>query len=185
MKRMKPPMMVLTPIGQCRTTMFVPNTTVEIEGIEFLVSPILRKFSTIDLILGMDWFKVHDAALYCGTKSVQLFHPSGEIVNHTTRITQDVETQIFMMNALSVSPLDGIENVPVVRDFPDVFAEELPGIPLLREVEFVIHLKTGTIPIAKRPYKMPPHQLLELKKEIDEALHKGFIRPSSSSWGAP
>src|ERR1043165_640067 len=55
---MKPPMMVRTPIGQCRTTMFVPNTTVEIEGIEFLVSPILLKSSTIDLIMGMDWLKV-------------------------------------------------------------------------------------------------------------------------------
>src|SRR3954468_2661656 len=182
---MKPPMMVRTPIGQCRTTMFVPNTTVEIEGIEFLVSPILLKSSTIDLILGMDWLKVHDATLYCGTKSVQLFHPSGEIVNHTTRITQDAETQIFMMNALNVSTLDGIENVLVVRDFPDVFPEELSGIPPIREVEFIIALKTDNFPIAKRPYKMPPHRLLELKEEIDKALHKGFIRPSSSAWGAP
>src|SRR3954470_10334173 len=182
---MKPPMMVRTPIGQCRTTMFVPNTTIEIEGIEFLASPILLKSSTIDLILGMDWLKVHDAALYCGTKSIQLFHPSREIVNHTTRITKDAETQIFMMNALNVSPLDGIKNVPVVRDFPDVFPEELPGIPPTREVEFVTDLKPGTVPIAKRPYKMPPHELLELKEEIDKALQKGFIRPSSSAWGAP
>src|ERR1043165_4536388 len=113
--------------------MLVPNTTVEVEGIEFLSSPILLKSSTIDLILGMDWLKVHDASLYCGTKFVQIFHPSGEIVNHTTRITQDAETQIFMMNALNVSPLDGIENVPVIQDFPNVFPEELPGIPPIRE----------------------------------------------------
>src|SRR3954466_5039199 len=182
---MKPPMMVRTPIGQCRTTMFVPNTTVEIEGVVFHVSPIILKSSPIDLILGMDWLKGHDAALYCGTKCVQLFHPSGEIVNHTTRITRDAETHIYMMNALNASPLDGIENVPVVRGFPDVFPKELSGIPPIREVEFVIDLKPGTIPIAKRTYKMPPHHLLELKKEIDEALHKGFIHPSSSSWGAP
>src|SRR3954462_9162541 len=90
-----------------------------------------------------------------------------------------------MMNALNFSPLDGIENVPVVRDFPDVFLEELPGIPPIRKVEFVIDLKPGTVPIAKRPYKMPPHHLLELKKEIDTDLDKGFIRPSSSAWGAP
>ena len=178
-------MVVRTPIGQCRTTMLVPNTTIEIEGVEFLASPILLKSSTIDLILGMDWLKFHDAALYCGTKSVQLFHPSGEIVNHTTRVTRNAETQIFMMNALNLSPLEGIENVPVVRDFPDVFPEELPGIPPIREVEFVIDLKPGTTPIAKRPYKMPPHELLELKEEIDKALQKGFIRPSSSAWGAP
>src|SRR3954469_20000259 len=90
-----------------------------------------------------------------------------------------------MMNVLNASPLDGIENVPVVRDFPDVFLEELPGIPPIQEVEFVIELKPDTVPIAKRPYKMPPHHLLELKKEIDESLRKGFIRPSSSAWGAP
>src|SRR4051812_25035519 len=184
-EKMNPPMVVRTPIGHCHTSKIVPITIVEIEGIEFLASPIILKSSTIDLILGMDWLKVHDAALYCGTKSVQLFHPSGEIVNHTTRVTRDAEMQIYMMNALNVSPLDGIENVPVVRDFPDVFPEELPGIPPIREVEFVIDLKPGTVPIAKRPYKMPPHHLLELKKEIDTALDKGFIRPSSSAWGAP
>src|SRR4051795_13046264 len=133
----------------------------------------------------MDWLKFHDAALYCGTKSVQLFHPSSGIVNHTARVTRNAETQIFMMNALNVSPLKGIENVPVVRDFPDVFPEELPGIPPIREVEFVIDLKPVTVPIANRPYKMPPHELLELKEEIDKALQKGFIRPSSSAWGAP
>src|ERR1041384_3012587 len=98
----------------------------------------------------MDWLKVHDAALYRGTKSVLLFHPSGEIINHTTRITRDAETQIFMLNALNVSPLDGIENVLDVRDFPGVFPKELLGIPSIREVDFVIDLKPGTVPIAKR-----------------------------------
>src|SRR3954464_2347373 len=131
LEKMNPPMVVRTPIGQCQTSKLVPNSTVEVEGIVFLVSPIILKSSTIDLILGMDWLKVHDAALYCGTKSIQLFHPSGEIVNHIARITRDAETQIYMMNALNVSPLDGIKNVPVVRDFPDVFLEELPGIPPL------------------------------------------------------
>src|ERR1041384_2762027 len=165
--------------------MFVPNTAVEIEGIEFLVSPILVISSTIDLILGMDWLKVHDAALYCGTKSVQLFHPSSEIVNHTTHLSQDAEAHIYAWNTLNASPLEGIEHVSVVCEFLDVFPEELPGIPPIREVEFVIDLKPSTVPIAKRPYKMPPHELLELKKEIDVALRKGFIRPSSSAWGAP
>src|ERR1041385_7365158 len=73
--KMNTPMVIRTPIGQCRTTMMVPNTSVEIEEVVFHVSPIILKSSTIDLILGMDWLKVHDAALYCGTKSVQLFHP--------------------------------------------------------------------------------------------------------------
>src|SRR3954469_14920987 len=80
------------------------QTIVEIEGIEFLASPIILKSSTIDLILGMDWLNVNDAALYCGTKSVQLFDPSSEIVNHTPRVTRDAKNQIYMINALK-SPL--------------------------------------------------------------------------------
>ena len=73
------------------------------------------------------------------------------------------------LNALNASPLEGIENIPVVlHDFQDVFPEELPGMPPVRDVEFVIDLKPGTTPIAKRPYKMPPHELLELKEEIDK-----------------
>ena len=121
----------------------------------------------------------------CGTKSVQLFHPSGEIVNHTTHLVRNAEAQIYMMNALNVSPLEGIENVPVVHDFTDVFPEELPGIPPIRSVKFVIDLKPGTTPITKRHYKMAQHLLLELKEEFDKALKAGFICPSSSAWGAP
>src|SRR4051812_37602475 len=169
-QKMHTPLAVRTPGGQCHVDMVAPGLTVDIEGIKFFVSPHILKTSTIDLILGMDWLKFHDAALYCGTKSIQLFHPSGEIVNHTALITQNAEACIYALNILNSSPLDGIENVPVIRDFTDVFPEELPGIPPIREVEFVIDLKPGTVPIAKRPYKMPPHHLLELKKEIDESL---------------
>src|SRR4051812_5375855 len=90
LEKMNPPMVVRTPIGKCQTSKLVPNTTVEVEGIVFLVSPIILKSSTIDLILEMDWLKLHDAALYCGTKSVQLFHPSREVVNHTTHLSVDL-----------------------------------------------------------------------------------------------
>ena len=121
----------------------------------------------------------------CAAKTVQLTHPSGQIVNYSTRTIQNAEAQIYALNALNASPLDNIENIPVVRDFQDVFPEELPGVPPVRAVEFVIDLKPGTTPIAKRPYKMPPHELLELKEELDKSLRKGFIRASSSAWGSP
>ena len=78
-----------------------------------------------------------------------------------------------------------LEDVPVVRDFPDVFPEELPGVPPDRDVEFVIDLIPGTVPVARRPYKMAPLELVELKKQLDESLKKGFIRPSSSPWACP
>ena len=99
------PLLVRTPGNQCHVDMIAPNITVEIEDFEFIVSPHILKTSTIDLILGMDWLKFHDAALYCGTKSVQLFHPSGEIVNHTALITQNAEARIYALNVLNASPL--------------------------------------------------------------------------------
>ena len=143
----------------------MPNSTVEVEGIIFLVSPIILKSSTIDLILGMDWLKLHDATHYCGTKSVQLFHPSGEIVNHTTHLSQDAECQIYALNTLNASPLEGIEHVSVVLEFLDVFLEELPGIPPIREVEFVIDLKPGTTPIAKHPTRCHHMNSLNLRRK--------------------
>ena len=72
-----------------------------------------------------------------------------------------------------------------MREYPDVFPEELPGMPPDRDVEFLIDLLPGTGPIAKRPYKMDVEELKELKKQLKEQLDKGFIQPSSSSWGAP
>jgi hypothetical protein len=73
----------------------------------------------------------------------------------------------------------------VVREFPDVFLEELPRMPPDREVEFVIDLLPGTAPISKRPYRMSMEQLKELKKQLTELQESGYICPSSSPWGAP
>jgi hypothetical protein len=72
----------------------------------------------------------------------------------------------------------------VVRDFPDVFPEELPGMPLDREVEFVIDLLPGTTPISKQPYKMSVEELKELKKQLTELQEAEYVHPSSSPWGS-
>jgi hypothetical protein len=73
----------------------------------------------------------------------------------------------------------------VVNEFPDVFPEELPGMPPNRDIEFVIELKPGTTPIYKTPFRMTTLGLAELKEHIKELLEKDFIRPSSLPWGAP
>jgi hypothetical protein len=75
--------------------------------------------------------------------------------------------------------------VNIVKEYPDVFPDELPGMPPDRDVEFLIELLPSTGPIAKRPYPMSTDELKELKKQLEEQLGKGFIRESSSSWGAP
>jgi hypothetical protein len=78
-----------------------------------------------------------------------------------------------------------IEDIRIVLEFPDVFPEELPGLPPERKVEFAIELIPGTAPISKRAYRVSEPELVELKKQIDELLEKGYIRPSTSPWAAP
>ena len=70
-------------------------------------------------------------------------------------------------------------------EYPDVFPEELPGIPPVREIDFSVELVPGTAPISRAPYRMAASELAELKKQLAELLDKGFIRPSASPWGAP
>ena len=79
----------------------------------------------------------------------------------------------------------GVELVPVVCEFPDVFPEELMGMPPKRDVEFLIQLEPRTAPMSKPPYKMAPPELEEMKKKLMSLLEKGYIRPSSSPWGCP
>jgi hypothetical protein len=78
-----------------------------------------------------------------------------------------------------------IEAIRIVSKFPDVFPEELPGMPPERKVEFSIELIPGTAPISMRAYRVSEPELVELKKQIDELLEKGYIRPSTSPWTAP
>ncbi|GJV54446.1 putative reverse transcriptase domain-containing protein [Tanacetum coccineum] len=82
------------------------------------------------------------------------------------------------------SPGNKIEDVPIVRDFPEVFPEDLPGLPSARPVEFQIDLIPGAAPVARAPYRWP-HEMKELSEQLQELFDKGFIRPSSSPWGAP
>jgi hypothetical protein len=77
------------------------------------------------------------------------------------------------------------DNICAIRDFPDVFPEELPGMPPDREVEFVIDLLPGTAPISRRPYRMSVEELKELKKQLMELQEARYIRPKSSPCGAP
>src|SRR5207244_10181060 len=85
-----------------------------------------------------------------------------------------------LVHALDVEPLEAI---PVVKEYPDVFPKDLPGLPPNRAVEFSIELLPGTAPVFRRPYKMSQDDLAEMKIQLKELLDKGFIRPSSSPWG--
>ena len=123
-----------------------------------------------------DWGVVIDA----GQRTLSLKDPKGEGMPEV-RLPRRFDFASLLC-AMKVVPL---EHIPVVCEFPDVFPEELPGLPLDREVEFAIELIPGTTPISRRPYRMPPNELVELKTQLKELLDKGFIRPSSSEWGCP
>ena len=90
-----------------------------------------------------------------------------------------------MDTRMAAGRLSSIDKVPIVCEFPDVFPEELSGVPPERQVEFRIDLVPGAAPIAKAPYRLAPPELQELSSQLQELLGKGFIRPSSLPWGAP
>jgi hypothetical protein len=128
----------------------------------------------------MNWMTKHDGIIRCNSRSIELRHPSGKRVS--LYLHEKLGSQFHALNATIVLELEAI---PVVCEFPNVFPKELPGLPPDREVEFVIELFPRTASVSKRPYRMPPNELAELKKQLQILLDKGFIRPSSSPWGCP
>src|SRR4051812_37617853 len=178
---MSSPMAISTPSSKFSSAVRVPDVQIQIQGLLFPASLILLPRSDIDVILGMDWLAQHKANIDCPTRSVKLTHDSGAEVLYTCG-SMTGPAQLYALNA-GVAPL--LEEVRVVCEFPDVFPEELPGIPPVRAIEFVIELEPGTQPISRHPYKMCSKELIELKKQLTELEAGGFIRASTSPWGAP
>jgi hypothetical protein len=110
-----------------------------------------------------------------------LTSPQHERVQVSTNMSTDAKGET-MINHLEEKPL---ENIKIVCEYPYVFLEELPSMPPDHDIEFSIELLPETAPISKRPYRMDVKDLVELKKQIEELLEKGFIRLSSSPWAAP
>jgi hypothetical protein len=109
---------------------------------------------------------------------VKLTKKDGTSVEFVAMVQSDQDSVLNQTKAIA------LEDIRVVREYPDVFPKELPGMPPDCDIEFLIELLPGTPPISKRPYRMPINELVELKKQIAELQAKGFIRPSSSPWGA-
>src|SRR4051812_45908762 len=113
------PLVAQAPRSRWHTTMVSHENEVAIEGLVFLASLIALKSADINVILGMDWLSRQDVVLDCKAKSVKLTDPSGQTIKYTSPISK---TQV---NSLNVHPLPNLEDISVVRDFPDVFPEEL------------------------------------------------------------
>jgi hypothetical protein len=132
----------------------------------------------------MDKLSKYKVLIDCAKKSVKMTTLEGKEME---LIAKPVVTAKGVANSTKVNQQDASKGseVPVVNEFPDVFPEELPGMPPDRDIKFVIKLKPGTTPTYMTPYRMATPELAEWKEHVKELLEKGFIRPSSSPWGAP
>src|SRR6266511_1050544 len=133
---MKDPMIVSTPGGRMKAQNLFPSVGIIIRGVDFPSSLIVLESNGIDVILGMDWLTKFKGVIGCATKSIQLTHPSGQVVEYQS----DIEAP----DSIQLNQVQAAEEIRIVDEFPDVFPEELPGMPPDRDIEFVIELVPGT-----------------------------------------
>ena len=179
----------------------VRDSRVLIEGQEFPADLVALDMRDFDVVLGMDWLSRHRATLDCYKKEVKLNRP-GKLEVKFRGLRRELSS--CMISAMTAQKMlhkgcqgylayvvetgkEGtiLDEIPVVREFQDVFPDDIAGLPPEREVEFTIDLIPGTEPISIPPYRMAPAELRELKAQLEELLSKGVIRPSISPWGAP
>jgi hypothetical protein len=159
---MKQTMLVSSPGGEMRTKHICPMISITIRGVDFLVNLIVLDSKGIDIILGMDWLRKYDGVISCAKRAIRLTKEDDTIVEFSAAIPAE---QVSLLNKVQGTSLD---EIGIVREYPDVFPEELPGMPPDRDIEFMIELLPGTPPISKRPYRMPVNELVELKRHIAE-----------------
>nr|CBL94172.1 putative retrotransposon protein [Malus domestica] len=190
------------PIGdKCYVDSVYLRCPVMVEDVVMLADLIPLDIVVFDVILIADWLHYNRAHIDCYGKSVTFYRPGQPevtFVGERSGVRHGVISAIRARKLLSkgcqgylahvvlndVVP-SSVEEVGVVRHYPDVFPDDLPGLPPDRDVEFSIDLLPGTDPISLTPYRMSHAELRELKIQLQELLDKGFIQPSSSPWGAP
>ncbi|KAK9002134.1 hypothetical protein V6N11_024822 [Hibiscus sabdariffa] len=172
-----------------------------VQGYVFPVDMMELPFYGFDVILRMDWLVEHRARVDFETKRVSLKLADdhevvivGENIKLLSNVVSALEAQRLMDDSCQaylvyvMNPNMGEarpRDIRTVRDFPGVFPEELHGLPPDREVEFVIETHADSVPVSISPYRMALKELKELKTQLQELLDRGFIRPSTSPWGAP
>ncbi|GJY67706.1 putative reverse transcriptase domain-containing protein [Tanacetum coccineum] len=128
------------------------------------------KLGSFNIVIGMDWLSMYHARIICDEKVVHI------LINGENLIIRVMEKK---------SDEKRLEDIPVVREFQEVFPKDLPGIPPVRQVEFQIDLIPRTSPVARAPYRLAPSEMQELSNQLQELSDRGFILPSTSPWGAP
>ncbi|KAJ0548653.1 putative nucleotidyltransferase, Ribonuclease H [Helianthus annuus] len=179
----------------------VRGCVIELGEREFALDLLPVRLGSFDVVVGMDWLSGNKAEIVCHEKVVRIPTEDGEtIVVHgekrdtPLRIISCLKARKCLQKGCATflahivdkkAEEPNIEDIPVVREYPEVFPEDLPGLPPQRQVEFHIDLVPGAAPVAKAPYRLAPSEMQELSTQLQELLDKGFIRPSFSPWGAP
>jgi hypothetical protein len=171
--------MIAMPGGMVASHQIVWRAPIKLGTKLFKTELIILGLENVDIILGIDWMTQHQILLDVGARALEIHSPTrGE---HILYLPSQGDTHSCAFSMIE----SRLEEIPVVCEYPDVFPDELPGMPPDRYIEFAIELQPGTTPVSKRPYRMPPAELVELKKQLHKLLDKGFICPSTSHWGCP
>ncbi|GJU54643.1 putative reverse transcriptase domain-containing protein [Tanacetum coccineum] len=139
------------------------------------------RLGSFDVIIGMDWLAYHRALIDCYEKIVCIPLSNGKILEVQGERPEKDPRSLACIKADEKK----LDDIRVVRDFPEVFPDDLLGLPLVREIEFRIDLIPGASLVVRSPYRLAPSEMLELSNQLKELQEKGFIRPSHSPWGAP
>jgi len=192
MSSMNGKMVVETPTkGSVTTSLVCLKYPLSIFGRDFTMDLVCLPLSGMDAILGMNWLEFNYVHINYFSKTVRFssVEEEGETEFLTTKklkqLMHDGIQMFSLMAFLSIENQAVINKLQVVCEFPEVFLDETPDVPLEREVEFSIDLVTGTKPNSLAPYCMSASKLAELKKQLEDLLDKKFLRPSVSPWGVP
>eukprot|EP00253_Pinus_taeda_P003746 PITA_03746 len=156
-----------------------------------------------DILIGMDWLEKHWSLVDCKTKIIYYRDQQGsrkemQGVKRPVQVRPITANQLVkcirkgcQVYAIQVGYADSkdktasLNYIPIIREFTDVFPEEIPGLPPRRNIDFTIELVPSVAPVSRAPYRMSVPELTELKMQLQELLDKDYIRPSVSPWGAP
>ncbi|KAI3785274.1 hypothetical protein L1987_44390 [Smallanthus sonchifolius] len=180
----------------------VRGCSLTLEDHSFPIDLIPMELGSFDVVVGMDWLSNNHAEIICADKVVRIPLASGDTLNihgekpgKNLKIVSCMKARSYLKKHDTVAFLahivekksEGkkIQDVPIIKDYPEVFPDDLPGLPPIRQVEFRIDLVPGATPITKSPYRLAPSEMKELSSQLQELLDKGFLRPSFSPWGAP
>nr|GFC25429.1 putative reverse transcriptase domain-containing protein [Tanacetum cinerariifolium] len=184
-----------------KTNIVLRGFTLGLLGHPFYIDLMPVELGSFDVIIGMDWLAKYHALIVCDEKVVRIPYGNEVLIirgddcdgrsklniisctktqNYIQKGCQVYLAQVTSKKAEDKSEEKRLEDVPIIREFPEVFLEDLPGLPPARQVEFLIDLVPGAAPVARALYRLAPAEMQELSTQLQELSDKGFIRPSSS-----